>query len=159
MLLRPNVILDEMYLRPNVTRPNVIRRKCIRRNVTEPIQGWRFESSMALFKWRITRHTLHLNANYFVRQVSLHFLHSMLSGVREGAAPPPFTRAAPWEAEGRGAPMGEALLILHLLAFSFLRSGTVAFLGGAVVLLPPWEFQAGPCPHPLENTKLKWNYV
>jgi len=38
--------------------------------------------------------------------------------------------------------MGEALLILHLLAFPFLRSGTVVYLGGAVVLLPPpWEFQ------------------
>ena len=36
-----------------------------------------------------------------------------------------------------GAPMGEALLILHLLAFPFLRSGTVVYLGGAVVLLPP----------------------
>jgi len=33
--------------------------------------------------------------------------------------------------------MGEAHLILHLLAFPFLRPGTVAYLGGAVVLLPP----------------------
>ena len=37
----------------------------------------------------------------------------------------------------RGAPMGEPLLISHLLAFSFLRSGTVMYLGRAVVLLPP----------------------
>ena len=37
--------------------------------------------------------------------------------------------------------MGEALLILHLLAFPFLRSGTVVYLGETVVLLPPWEFQ------------------
>ena len=37
----------------------------------------------------------------------------------------------------RGAPMGEPLLISHLLAFPFLRSGTVMYLGRAVVLLPP----------------------
>ena len=42
------------------------------------------------------------------------------SGVR---GPPP------WEAEG-GHPWEEALLILHLLAFPFLRPGTVAYLGG-----------------------------
>ena len=42
--------------------------------------------------------------------------------------------------------MGEAILILHLLAFPFLKPGTVAYLGGAVVLLPPWAFQAGHCP-------------
>jgi len=33
--------------------------------------------------------------------------------------------------------MGETLLILHLLAFPFLRSGTVVYLGEAVILLPP----------------------
>jgi len=33
--------------------------------------------------------------------------------------------------------MGEALLILHLLALPFLRSGTVVYPGGVVVLLPP----------------------
>jgi len=49
--------------------------------------------------------------------------------------------------------MGEALLILHLLAFPFLRIGTVAYLGGAVVLFPPWEFQAGHCPP--EKYKIK----
>ena len=38
-------------------------------------------------------------------------------------------RVPPWEAEG-GASMGVALLILHLLAFPFLRSGTVVYLGG-----------------------------
>ena len=37
----------------------------------------------------------------------------------------------------RGEPSGEALLILHLLPFPFLRPGQVAYLGGAVVLLPP----------------------
>jgi len=47
--------------------------------------------------------------------------------------------------------MGEALLILHLLAFPFLRSETVVYLGGAVVLLPP--------PGSSKNTKLKGNYV
>ena len=47
-----------------------------------------------------------------------------------------------WE----GAPMREALLILHLLAFPFLRPGTVAYLGRAVVFLPPWEFQVRPPP-------------
>jgi hypothetical protein len=33
--------------------------------------------------------------------------------------------------------MGEALLILHLIAFPFLRSGTGVYLRGVVVLLPP----------------------
>jgi len=37
--------------------------------------------------------------------------------------------------------MREALLILHLLAFPFLRPGTVAYQG-AVVLLPPLGVQA-----------------
>jgi len=60
---------------------------------------------------------------------------------RGGAAPPrPPLRVPPPE-RLRGASMGEALLILHLLAFPFLRSCTVVYLGGAVVLLPPWEFQ------------------
>ena len=56
---------------------------------------------------------------------------------RVGALPRPPLRVPPlrgWE----GAPMREAFLILHLLAFSFLRPGTVA---------PP-EFQAGHCPPP-----------
>jgi len=47
--------------------------------------------------------------------------------------------------------MGEALLILHLLAFPFLRSGTVVYLGGQVILLPPHGSS--------KNTKLKGNYV
>jgi len=38
--------------------------------------------------------------------------------------------------------MGEALLILHLLAFPFLRSGTVVYQGGSS-----------------KNTKLEGNYV
>ena len=61
----------------------------------------------------------------------------MLAGAYEGGAPPPPSTHAPPE-RLRGASMGEALLILHLLAFPFLRSGTVVYLGGgAVVLLPP----------------------
>ena len=56
---------------------------------------------------------------------------------RGGARPlAPSTRAPPlrgWV----GAPMGEALLILHLIAFPFLRSGTGVYLRGVVVLLPP----------------------
>jgi len=55
--------------------------------------------------------------------------------------------------------MREALIILHLLAFPFLRPGTVAYLGGSSPVAPPWEFQTGHCPPPLENTKLKGNYV
>jgi len=57
-------------------------------------------------------------------------LTSVLRGVRGGAAPPPppSTRAPPERL--RGAPMGEAILILHLLAFPFLRPDTVAYLGG-----------------------------
>jgi len=47
----------------------------------------------------------------------------------------------------RGAPIGEVLLILHLLAFPFLRPGTVVYLGGSSP------------PAPLENIKLKGNYV
>ena len=56
------------------------------------------------------------------------------------------------------APMGAALLILHLLAFPFLRPGTVAYLGGQQSssspsvrvpggagvpgeALPPWKIQ------------------
>ena len=35
------------------------------------------------------------------------------------------------------APMREALLILHLLAFPFLRLGTVAYLGGSSPVAPP----------------------
>ena len=54
--------------------------------------------------------------------------------------------------------MGETLLILHLLAFPFLRPGTVAYLGGAVALFPPLGVPGGALPF-LENTKLKGNYV
>jgi len=51
------------------------------------------------------------------------------------------------------------LQILHLLAFPFLRPDTVAYLGGGVVvLLPPLRVPGGVLP-PLENTKLKGNYV
>ena len=59
---------------------------------------------------------------------------------KRGRAPAPSTRAPlrGW----RGAPMGEALLILHLLAFPFLRPGTVAYLGGVSGgALPPWKLQ------------------
>ena len=35
--------------------------------------------------------------------------------------------------------MREALLILHLLAFPFLRPGTVAYLGGSSPVAPPWN--------------------
>ena len=75
---------------------------------------------------------------------------STISGVREGAAPPPLER--------RGAPMGGSL-ILQMLAFPFLRPGTVAYLGGAVVLFHPLGVPGGALPPPLENTKLKGNYV
>jgi len=61
---------------------------------------------------------------------------------RGGAAPPAPLYACPPE-RLKGAPMGEALLILHLLAFPFLRPGTVAYLGGAVVLLPPLGVPGG----------------
>ena len=55
-------------------------------------------------------------------------------GVRGGAAPPaPSTRAPPKRL--KGATIGEALLILHLLAFPFLRPVTVAYLGGGAVVL------------------------
>ena len=50
------------------------------------------------------------------------------SGVRGGPFPPP-TRAPPERLRG-GHPWGEALLILHLLAFPFLAPSTVAYLGG-----------------------------
>ena len=52
------------------------------------------------------------------------------SGVRGGAAPPPPPSTGALLRGKGGAPIGEALLILHLLAFPFLRPGTVAFLGG-----------------------------
>ena len=51
-----------------------------------------------------------------------------------GRPPPPSTRAPPERLRGA---MEEALLILHLLAFPFLRPGTVTYLSGSVVLLPP----------------------
>ena len=54
--------------------------------------------------------------------------------------------------------MREALLILHLLAFPFLRPGTVAYLGGSSAVAPPLGVPDGALP-PLENTKLKGNYV
>ena len=55
----------------------------------------------------------------------------------------------------RGAPIGDALLIIHLLAFSFLRPGTLAYLGGgAVVLLPPLGVPGGEVPR-LEIQYLK----
>ena len=49
-------------------------------------------------------------------------------GRTRGGAPP--LRVPPSEGL-RGAPMEEVLLILHLLAFPFLRPGTVAYLGGS----------------------------
>jgi len=50
---------------------------------------------------------------------------------RGGPAPPPRPplRVPPLRGWW-GASMGKALLILHLLAFPFLRSGTVVYLGG-----------------------------
>jgi len=54
--------------------------------------------------------------------------------------------------------MREALLILHLLAFPFLRPGTVAYLGGSSPVAPPLGVPDRALP-PLENTKLKGNYV
>jgi len=53
--------------------------------------------------------------------------------------------------------MREALLILHLLAFPFLRPGTVTYLGGSSPVSHPGS-SSGALP-PLENTKLKGNYV
>ena len=68
-------------------------------------------------------------------------------GVRGGAAPPAPSTLAPLRG-WRGAPMGEALLILHLIAFPFLRPGTVAYLGGNSPVAPPttlksntWQLQ------------------
>ena len=70
---------------------------------------------------------------------------------RWGAAPPrPPLRVPPLRGRGR-ASMGEALSILHLLAFPFLRSGTVVYLGGGSNPLAP--------PRSSKNTKLKGNYV
>ena len=51
------------------------------------------------------------------------------AGAYEGDRAPAPLYACPPETL-RGAPMGEALIILHLLAFPFLRSGTVVYLGG-----------------------------
>ena len=69
---------------------------------------------------------------------------------KRGAAPP---------LRGRGGtPMGEALLILHLLAFPFLRPGTVAYQGGGSSPLAPPGVPGGALPF-LENTKLKGNYI
>ena len=48
-----------------------------------------------------------------------------------GAAPPLSPLRLPPLRGWEGAPMREALLILHLLAFPFLRPGTVAYLGGS----------------------------
>jgi len=55
--------------------------------------------------------------------------------------------------------MREALIILHLLAFPFLRPGTVAYLGGSSPVASPGSSRRGTAPPPLENTKLKVNYV
>jgi len=54
--------------------------------------------------------------------------------------------------------MREALLILHLLAFPFLRPSTVAYLGGSSPVAP-LGVPGGAMPPSLENTKLKGNYV
>ena len=45
-----------------------------------------------------------------------------------------------------GAPMREALLILNLLAFPFLRPGTVAYLGGSSPVAPPGSSRRGTAP-------------
>ena len=69
------------------------------------------------------------------RLSSLALMHSH-PGVYEGGPRPPPLRLPPlrgWE----GALMREALLILHLLAFPFLRPGTVAYLGGSSPIAPP----------------------
>ena len=47
-----------------------------------------------------------------------------------------------------GAPMREALLILHLLAFPFLRPGTVAYLGGSSPVSRPLGVPHGALPPP-----------
>ena len=51
--------------------------------------------------------------------------------------------------------MGEALLILHLLAFLFLRPGTLAYLGGRIVLLPPQKKISGEALLPPGKYKIK----
>jgi len=42
--------------------------------------------------------------------------------------------------------MREALLILHLLSFPFLRPGTVAYLGGSSAVAPPGSSRRGTAP-------------
>jgi len=42
--------------------------------------------------------------------------------------------------------MREALLILHLLVFPFLRPGTVAYLGGSSPVAPPGSSRRGIAP-------------
>ena len=65
----------------------------------------------------------------------------------------PPTRAPPERL--RGAPMREALLILHLFAFPFLRPETVAYLGGSSPLAPPLGVIKGPFPPGKYKTKMK----
>jgi len=50
--------------------------------------------------------------------------------------------------------MGEALLILHLLAFPFLRPSKVEYLGGAVVLSAPLGVPGGAAPAPPGKYKI-----
>ena len=70
--------------------------------------------------------------------IDLHFIATTYIGNQRpifrgiqggGCAPRPPLRVPPLRGWG-GASMGEALLILNLLAFPFLRSGTVVYLGG-----------------------------
>ena len=61
----------------------------------------------------------------------------------------PPTRAPPERL--RGAPMREALLILHLFAFPFLRPETVAYLGGSSPLAPPGSSKGAFPPWKIQN--------
>ena len=81
-----------------------------------------------------------------------------VTGAYEGGAGPPRPLYACPPERLRGAPMREALLILHLLAFPFLRPGTVGYLGGSSPVAPALGVPGGALP-PLANTKLKGNYV
>jgi len=81
-------------------------------------------------------------------QIKTKTWRSNSSGAYEGGrAPPAPLYACPPPERLKGAPMGEALLILHLLAFPLLRPGTVAYLGGgSSPLAPPGSSRRGTAP-------------